>query len=64
MKSKAVNIKSFYLSLVSRIRRMNYPLIKVVKPTDNTVPESGVLVLPKAQRMSEIMSMEHTLKGQ
>ena len=43
---------------------MNYPLIKVVKPTDNTVPESGVLVLPKAQRMSEIMSMEHTLKGQ
>lgn len=43
---------------------MNYPLIKVVKPTDNIVPEFGVLVLPKVQRMSEIMSMEHTLKGQ
>ena len=64
VKSKAFNIKSFYLSLVSRICRMNYSLIKVIKPTDNTVPEFGILVLPKAQRMSEIMPMEHTLKGQ
>lgn len=35
---------------------MNYSLIKVIKPTDNTVPEFGILVLPKAQRTSEYVN--------